>query len=190
MLATFAGLSTTIGGAIAVCIHILLVHPPPLTHPSYPPSTTQVLKRPGDALMAYLLGLAFGVMFLLSVWELWIHAAMEYGFWPVTLPVMGGALLYIALQPLLPTFGEDHAHGGATTVCVQCIPLTQCVHHPQPTLLCAFLVMHSLCIICVLFFYVVVQYTQYAHRYRRTLVVQLASLQHVSLTPHEVCVLL
>lgn len=63
--------------------------------------------------MAFLLGLAFGVMFLLSVWELWIHAAMEYGFWPVTLPVMGGALLYIALQPLLPSFGEEHGRGSA-----------------------------------------------------------------------------
>lgn len=57
--------------------------------------------------MAFLLGLAFGVMFLLSVWELWIHAAMEYGFWSVTLPVAAGALLYIAVQPLLPTFNNE-----------------------------------------------------------------------------------
>lgn len=113
LLATYAGLSTTIGGAIAVCrpTSPLCVPPPPL----------QIIKRPGDALMAFLLGLAFGVMFLLSVWELWIHAAMEYGFWSVTLPVAGGALLYVAVQPLLPTFNEEgtstHTQARAATLC-------------------------------------------------------------------------
>ena len=62
------------------------------------------MRRPDDTLLAFLLGTAIGVMFLLSVAEMWLHNAMEHG-WPgVTAAVMGGSLLYQIAQPFLPDF--------------------------------------------------------------------------------------
>lgn len=84
-LSTFAGLSTAIGGAIAV------------------------IKRPDDSLLAFLLGTAIGVMFILSAVEMWIHNAMENGWASITAAVLVGVLIYQCLQPLLPDFdGDNH----------------------------------------------------------------------------------
>lgn len=60
------------------------------------------MRKPNDSHLAFLLGIAIGVMMCLSVFELWIHNSIEHGFAPVTCAVAGGALLYRVLQPLLP----------------------------------------------------------------------------------------
>ena len=54
----------------------------------------QIIKRPDDALLALLLGIAIGVMFTLSFVEMFIHNALENGWWQITLAVGLGALLY------------------------------------------------------------------------------------------------
>lgn len=58
------------------------------------PSGLQIIRRPDDSLLALLLGTAIGVMFTLSVAEMWIHNAMEHGWLGVTGAVLLGALLY------------------------------------------------------------------------------------------------
>ena len=60
------------------------------------------MRKPSDSHLAFLLGIAIGVMMCLSVFELWIHNSIEHGFAPVTCAVAGGALLYRVVQPLLP----------------------------------------------------------------------------------------
>lgn len=55
-------------------------------------------------MLAFLLGTAIGVMFVLSVAEMWIHNAIEHG-WPgVTAAMLCGALLYQLISPFLPDF--------------------------------------------------------------------------------------
>lgn len=68
---------------------------------------SQIIKRPEDALLAFLLGTAIGVMFTLSVAEMWIHNAMEHGWLEVTGAVLVGALLYQVVQPFLPDFDYE-----------------------------------------------------------------------------------
>lgn len=90
-LTTFAGLSTSLGAAFAV------------------------IKHPDDALLALLLGNAIGVMFLLSVAEMWIHNAAVHGWPEITTAFALGALLYQVAQPYIPDFGShhhDHEHPG------------------------------------------------------------------------------
>lgn len=73
-------------------------------------TTTQILKRPDDALLAFLLGTAIGVMFLLSIAEMWIHNAMQHGWPAITGAALCGALLYQVIQPFLPNFeGQGEA---------------------------------------------------------------------------------
>jgi ZIP family zinc transporter len=72
-----------------------------------------VIKKPDDALLAFLLGTAIGVMFLLSMAEMWIHNALQHGWPAVTAAVLGGALLYQVVQPFLPDFKYDEALVGA-----------------------------------------------------------------------------
>lgn len=62
----------------------------------------QIIKRPSDGLLAFLLGTAIGVMLLLSVVEMWIHNALEHGWGMVTIASGLGLLLYRIVQPLLP----------------------------------------------------------------------------------------
>ncbi|KAK9816965.1 hypothetical protein WJX72_007575 [[Myrmecia] bisecta] len=83
LLSTLAGLSTSIGGAIAI------------------------IRRPGDGLLAFLLGLAIGVMVTLSVAEMFIRNALEHGVLSVSTSVAVGAGLYYFAQPYLPDF--DHS---------------------------------------------------------------------------------
>lgn len=85
LLSTLAGLSTVLGGGLAV------------------------IKRPGPALLAFLLGVAIGVMALLSVVELWIRNAVDNGPVWVTLSLGLGAGLYYVAHPYFPDF-SPHAH--------------------------------------------------------------------------------
>ena len=69
-------------------------------------------------MLAFLLGTAIGVMFVLSVAEMWIHNAIEHGWSGVTLAMLCGALLYQLLSPFIPNFdsaAELSAVGGETT---------------------------------------------------------------------------
>ena len=69
----------------------------------------QIIKRPGPGLLAFLLGVAIGVMFTLSAAEMYIRNAYEHGFWSISAAVLGGGALYYFLQPFLPDFA-DHSH--------------------------------------------------------------------------------
>lgn len=64
---------------------------------------TQV-RKPNDATLAFLLGLAVGVMATLSVVELWIKNGIENGVLPTSIAVAGGVLLYRLMQPYFPEF--------------------------------------------------------------------------------------
>jgi len=55
-------------------------------------------------MLAFLLGTAVGVMFVLSVAEMWIHNAMEHGWLGITTAMLCGALLYQLISPFLPDF--------------------------------------------------------------------------------------
>ncbi|KAG7668211.1 hypothetical protein Ndes2526A_g01057 [Nannochloris sp. 'desiccata'] len=80
LLTTFAGLSTSLGAVIAI------------------------VRKPDDSMLAFLLGTAVGVMFVLSVAEMWIHNAMEHGWVGITTAMLCGALLYQIISPFLPDF--------------------------------------------------------------------------------------
>lgn len=83
LLSTLAGLSTSIGGAIAI------------------------VKKPGNDLLSFLLGIAIGVMATLSVLEMWLHNAVEHGPIAITAATAAGVALYYAAQPYFPDF-ETH----------------------------------------------------------------------------------
>lgn len=77
LVATIAGLSTTIGGAIAIA------------------------QKPGDADLAFLLGTAIGVMATVSI-ELWLSKAWERGAIGVTFAVLLGGLAFFILDHAIP----------------------------------------------------------------------------------------
>ncbi len=83
LLSTLAGLSTSIGGAIAI------------------------VKKPGNDLLSFLLGIAIGVMATLSVLEMWLHNAVEHGPVAITAATAAGVALYYVAQPYFPDF-ETH----------------------------------------------------------------------------------
>lgn len=69
------------------------------------------IRKPNDATLAFLLGLAVGVMATLSVIELWIKNGIDNGMLPTSLAVAGGVILYRMLQPYFPEFevrGSSH----------------------------------------------------------------------------------
>lgn len=127
-LSTLAGLSTTLGGLIAVSRHPrrapssrlartcqlrlrrVLVHylcemtgiGHLLQIATFCPFGVQVVRRPDDAMLAFLLGTAIGVMLVLSVMEMWVHNAMEHGWYGSTISFLAGTLIYQLVQPLLP----------------------------------------------------------------------------------------
>ena len=80
LLSTLAGLSTSIGGAIAI------------------------VKKPGNDLLSFLLGIAIGVMATLSVLEMWLHNAVEHGPIAITAATAVGVALYYVAQPYFPDF--------------------------------------------------------------------------------------
>lgn len=77
-LSTFAGLSTTVGAGFAV------------------------VRQPDDSMLAFLLGLALGVMATLSIVELWIKNALDNGLLPVSAAVVAGAALFYVAHPFFP----------------------------------------------------------------------------------------
>lgn len=78
LLSTLAGLSTCVGGILAVSF------------------------APGTGALAFLLGTAVGVMATVSAAELWFHTALETGDWAgITLAVAIGAALFALLDPLI-----------------------------------------------------------------------------------------
>ncbi|KAL3142498.1 hypothetical protein ABBQ38_002824 [Trebouxia sp. C0009 RCD-2024] len=83
LLSTLAGLSTSIGGAIAI------------------------VKKPGNDLLSFLLGVAIGVMATLSILEMWLHNALEHGPIAITAATAAGVALYYIAQPYFPDF-ETH----------------------------------------------------------------------------------
>lgn len=83
LLSTLAGLSTSIGGGIAI------------------------VKKPGNDLLSFLLGIAIGVMATLSVLEMWLHNAAEHGVVGITAAAAAGVALYYVAQPYFPDF-VDH----------------------------------------------------------------------------------
>ena len=85
LLSTLAGLSTSIGGAIAI------------------------VKKPGNDLLSFLLGVAIGVMATLSVLEMWLHNAAEHGPAAITAATAAGVALYYAAQPYFPDFEQHEA---------------------------------------------------------------------------------
>lgn len=62
------------------------------------------IRKPNDATLAFLLGLALGVMATLSLVELWIKNAFEHGFVMITVSLAAGFLLYSIAQPFFPEF--------------------------------------------------------------------------------------
>ena len=89
--------------------------PPPLLPPRA--RRRQVLRQPDDAMLAFLLGTAIGVMFLLSFAEMWVRNAMEHGWPEVTASALLGALLYQLIQPFLPDLGgADEGPAAAAAV--------------------------------------------------------------------------
>ncbi|KAL3152332.1 hypothetical protein ABBQ32_001396 [Trebouxia sp. C0010 RCD-2024] len=85
LLSTLAGLSTSIGGAIAI------------------------VKKPGNDLLSFLLGIAIGVMATLSVLEMWLHNALEHGPIAITAATAAGIALYYIAQPYFPDFDTHQA---------------------------------------------------------------------------------
>ena len=78
VLSVLAGATTTLGGVVAV------------------------YKKPDARAMAFLLGVAIGVMTTLSFVELYVKNVIEHGILRVTGATMGGAGLYACAAPLLP----------------------------------------------------------------------------------------
>ena len=68
----------------------------------------QVISRPSESLLAFLLGTAIGVMALLSFVEMLVHNALQNGWVAVTFSFTCGALLYRIIQPMLPDFNHSH----------------------------------------------------------------------------------
>lgn len=67
----------------------------------------QVISRPSESMLAFLLGTAIGVMALLSFVEMLVHNALQNGWIVVSFSFTCGALLYRILQPLLPDFNHS-----------------------------------------------------------------------------------
>jgi len=84
LLSTLAGLSTGIGGLIAI------------------------IKKPDNGLLATLLGVAIGVMSALSILEMFLRNAYEHGLVGISAAVLLGGLSYVLLQPYLPAFEVLH----------------------------------------------------------------------------------
>jgi zinc transporter ZupT len=85
LLSTFAGLSTSIGGLIAINL------------------------SPDESTLAFLLGSAVGVMSTVSIAELWVHKAIEHSNWlGISIAVAAGGVVFAVLDPLLPKPVEPH----------------------------------------------------------------------------------
>lgn len=54
--------------------------------------------------MAFLLGIAIGVMGSLSILEMYLHNAMQNGFAGVTIASVSGAVVFYLINPYFPEF--------------------------------------------------------------------------------------
>lgn len=87
LLSTLAGLSTSIGGLIAINL------------------------SPDESTLAFLLGSAVGVMSTVSIAELWVHKAIAHSNWlGITAAVAAGGVVFAVLDPLLPKPVEHQHH--------------------------------------------------------------------------------
>ena len=77
-IALLAGLATGIGGLIVVFI-----------------------KEISNELMAFMLGMAAGVMLLISIFDLWLGQVMEYGFIQITISFILGAAFIFMINSLI-----------------------------------------------------------------------------------------
>lgn len=68
----------------------------------------QIVRKPGNQLLAALLGVAIGVMATLSIAEMLVRNAMEHGWTGISLACAAGALTYYLLQPYFPDFEQTH----------------------------------------------------------------------------------
>ena len=113
LLSFLAGLSTVLGAVLAVSLlcfgHAVELRRLKLGQPTSVFSLLQVIVRPGPALLGFLLGVAIGVMGLLSVVELWIKNAVDHGVLVVTVALAVGAALYYFAHPFFPDF-QQHPH--------------------------------------------------------------------------------
>jgi len=112
LLSSLAGGSTVIGGIVGVrfgsdrtsLLQGASFKKNASPHPLPFNICAQVLRRPNDHVLAFLLGTAIGVMMVLAVLEMWFHSALLYGWGRITAGVGAGALAYRILQPWLPDF--------------------------------------------------------------------------------------
>jgi len=81
-LSTLAGLSTSLGGIIAI------------------------IHKPGHEVMALLLGMAIGVMATVSIVELIVRNALENDTFLVLGSALGGGMVYYILEPFFPKVDE------------------------------------------------------------------------------------
>ncbi|XRB05933.1 zinc transporter ZupT [Pycnococcus provasolii] len=84
-MSLLAGMATSIGGIMAI------------------------VSKPDDARLAFLLGIAVGVMASLSIVELLINNAVEHGALGVSASCVLGAIFYAVVEPLLPESSFDEA---------------------------------------------------------------------------------
>lgn len=66
------------------------------------PGTYQVIKKPDESLLAFLLGIAFGVMMMLSLVELFWDTATRQGFPVVFIAAVIGSSFYSIMRRCLP----------------------------------------------------------------------------------------
>ena len=107
LLSTLAGLSTGIGGVIAVSSLSdarVLERVAIEIHDIQWLLFLQIIKKPENKLLAALLGVAIGVMVTLSTAEMYIRNAMEHGWLGISTATAAGMLVYYFLQPYFPDF--------------------------------------------------------------------------------------
>ena len=96
LLPTLAGLSTVLGGLLAVLI-----------------------RRPGPRIMSLMMGFAAGVMLLVSFVELLQEGIRDTGYVPAYLAFFGGMAMMFLIDVLIPHIhmGEGHDAGGEARAC-------------------------------------------------------------------------
>lgn len=83
-IALMAGLSTGIGGLIVMAI-----------------------REISREIMAFTLGMAAGVMLLISIFDLWLERALEFGFLWISFSFISGAVMIVALNRILGKDGDE-----------------------------------------------------------------------------------
>lgn len=63
-----------------------------------------MIKKPDEGLLAFLLGIAFGVMMVLSIMELFWDTAIRQGFMVVFAAAAIGSIFYLMIKRCLPEY--------------------------------------------------------------------------------------